>query len=393
MKARPTLGGFAGNVVSIPEPLVIAIERAVAAIPAPLGKQIDALSELFRTFTSERANLRRGSYLDDPRFRAAYLRYHLPLNVARATWALGVVNGLHPQLKELRQVVDLGAGLGSASLATFLGLGGEVPRRYQLYDRSRRALKLARELLESCALGTIASITTKEWRLPSIPEIREPSIVWLSMVLNEMESRSREPDEPKCVTLHRLARVLPPRSVVFVIEPALREPGRTLLEFHDEAVASGAWKVLAPCPHQLQCPLLRVRDRTWCHFKLAWDAPPIVREVADPLGLDASFAALSYFVLERRAPGEKLLTATSSAARVIGDPMRLENGKSGVYVCHQGKRETTAVTAGVRRGDLLTGYSARQAEALHSSSPPDKSGAQPRGGARGRPPWKRKARR
>jgi len=379
-------------VITTPGRLVAVLEEEVGRIPAPLGKQIDALSELFERFTSDRSGLRKGSYLDDPRLRTAYLRYHLPLNVARAAWVIRDLVRIHPALGELREVIDLGAGLGSASLATFFGLGESVPRRFRLFDKSRAALKTARRILESCSLGSAESIETAESRLPSIPEVASPSIVWLSMVLNELSSRDRAADDRRESTLRRLAETLPPRSVLIVMEPALREPGRALLTLHDEALATGDWRVLAPCTHQRRCPLLRLRDRSWCHFKLVWDAPPVVREVADPLGLDHTLPAFSYVALERLPPGARL-PPSSPEARVIGDPMRVQGGKRGVYVCRDGSRDAIEVSRSVRRGDILAGYSARQAGVPHSSSPPERSGSQASGGDRGRPPWKRKARR
>ena len=259
-----------------PLDLVSAIEAELASIPASPSKQVIALSELFEIFTSARPRLRHVSYLDTPKFRSAYLRYHVPLNTARATWVLRDVLHLHPGIAKLTEVVDLGAGPGSASLATLFSFPREVGRSYALHDRSRSALKVARRLLERCSAGGgVKSIQTSVTPLPGLPAMPRRALVWLSMVFNELEAGSRRQLD-RCGFLSRLAERLEPSSVVLVMEPALRGPGRNLLALHDAAVASGDWRVIAPCTHQLSCPLLRERGRSWCHFRLEWNAPRLV---------------------------------------------------------------------------------------------------------------------
>src|SRR5688572_19993856 len=92
--------------IETPTELVAAIEAEIQGIPAPLSKQVRALSELFRLFTAERSSLGRTTYLDSPKLRSAYLRYHLPLNVARATRVLSEVLRVHPAARDLTRVFD-----------------------------------------------------------------------------------------------------------------------------------------------------------------------------------------------------------------------------------------------------------------------------------------------
>jgi hypothetical protein len=177
------------------------------------------------------------------------------------------------------------------------------------------------------------------------------ALVLASMVLNEAGIGARGgPDA--AAFLGGLAGRLDPGSVVVIIEPALRAPGRSLLAVHDAAAASGAWRVLAPCTHQLACPLLRARDRSWCHFRIAWRVPRFVEEVAVPLGLARDPPSLAFLALERAdrpAPG-----GDPGRARVIGDRMRVHGGKEGIYICREGQRElAVAPPAGLERGDVV----------------------------------------
>ena len=341
--------------------LISAIEAELAPLQASLPKKLEALRELFQLFTRDRGRIKRFSYLDIPKYRGAYLSYHLPLNVARASFALKQVCSLYPGVSALPEVVDLGAGLGSASLATLFTLTSG-PRTYTLQDRSASALKVARRLLEKSASlsgeGSLRSIVLRPSSLPALPSIPKRSLVWLCMVLNELEIGPPRGMRAESF-LGKLAERLESPSVVIVVEPALRLPGRNLLALHDAAVASGWWRVIAPCTHQRSCPLLKERGKSWCHFHFRWSAPPLVREVADPLRLSWERPSFAFLALERSdAPA----TQEPHRARVIGDRMRLSGGKEGLYVCQEGERKVLAAPpGGLGRGDLVRLDSERKA--------------------------------
>lgn len=338
--------------VVTPPSLIQVLEEEVAKIPVSRNRQVEALHDLFRRFTSERGSSSRLSYLDDPRLRSAYFRYHLPLNVARMTWALEQTIAATPTLGALPQVFDLGAGLGSASLAAWLTLPHLQGRRYALADRSRAALGVARRLLVAVSKGDAGSPLGIECRLPALPRIPGPSLILASMVLNELEG-GRRGGRDVGLFLEGLERAAPPGSVLVIVEPALREPGRALLGLHDAAIRSPAWRVLAPCMHGSPCPLIPLRDRPWCHFKLRWEVPRVVREVAEPLGLEAEEPALAFLSLERVEVATPP-PAAPGLARVIGDAMVVAGGKMGAYICRDGRREVLQANPPPLRGTVIS---------------------------------------
>lgn len=366
-RARPdSRSGKDPCIQKTPPGLVTAMEEESRSAGASLPRQIEALERLHELFTSGRSRMRSMSYLDDPALRNAYLRYHLPLNAARAAFALGQVLEVHPAVGALTEVVDLGAGPGSASLASLLSLPGDAPRSYHLHDRSRAGLALARRLLVRCAesrpSGPVsAKVSTRVGSLPRLPRLPRQALVWLSMVVNELEAASRRGFDTE-VFLGHLAQAVEHPSVVIIVEPALRAPGRDLLRLHDLALRSGAWRVLAPCTHQASCPLLSGRDRSWCHFHFRWKAPRFVREVADPLGLDHAQPSVAYLALERLGGPSRGGAQTGDRARVIGDLMPIEGGRRGIYVCREGRRELLESPPGdTRRGDVIEVAERRQA--------------------------------
>jgi hypothetical protein len=339
-----------------PAAVLAALAAEVSDRSVPRGKEIEALSELFDLFTRGRSRIGRESYIDVPRLRRAYLRAHVPLNVARALHVLRHVRRLDPAVDDLPAVVDLGSGPGSASLASLSGLTPTVSRTYHLFDRSRAALAIARRLLarSAAALGIplAHAVRSEPCSLPRLPPFPRRALVWLSMVINETEvgrSRRSSPQE----FLDNLRRRLEAPSTVIIIEPALRAPGRSLLRLHD-AVARGGWRVVAPCTHQRLCPLLAARGSSWCHFRFEWQVPALAREIAAPLGLFANPPSLAFLVLRRVEEPPPADGSSADVARVIGDAMPLRSGKTGIYLCQDGERRLARL-AGValERGDIV----------------------------------------
>ena len=344
--------------ITIPDSLTAALTEEVERAKVPLHRQVEALAELFDLFTRDRRDLPGRSYLDTPRHRLAYLRYHLPVNFARAAGVLRDLAAAEPRIADLDHVVDLGAGPGSASLAALLTLPRSEDRRFILTDRSRAALRLASSLLTACAAREGIEAPRPSCvaeRLPSLPRIPPRSLVLLAMVLNELRGAGGRGIDTDVFLAH-LDRAMIPGSVLVIIEPALRAPGRELLRVHDALAGSGRWRVLAPCTHQRACPLLRLRDRPWCHFHLELRSPRLVRDVARPLGLDHQRVSLAYLAVEKLAVDAPAAEQAPAAdrARVIGDPMRVRGETSGIYICREGRRETLAEPpAGTGRGDTL----------------------------------------
>ena len=147
-------------------------------------------------------------------------------------------------------------------------------------------------------------------------------------------------------------------GAVLLVEPALRETGRALLELRDELLRGGRWAAAAPCLTQRPCPALQ-HPRDWCTALHAWQPPMHVTQLAGELGLRAD-QALAYAPL--------VLTRSVGAPprdvwRVVGVPPP-EKGKKRLFVCSdQGRvpvarldRDASPANADfdrLERGDLV----------------------------------------
>ena len=342
MKTHPALAG--------------ALRQLLGKESPPIKSQTRALGDLFELFTRARQDIGM-SYLDDPKLRRAYLQYHVPRNSARSLCVLQDVLGVYPDLHGVQHVVDLGAGPGSSSLAALCALDRSTERSFVLTDKSTRALRLARELINTTAASLSIErpeVDIRTQRLPTVPHIPPRSLVWLSMVLNELATQGREGGSIWRV-LDTLDRKMPAGSLLMIVEPALRAEGLRLLEVRERLLATGNWRVLAPCTHAAACPLLEESGRPWCHFHVDWHMDAATRKIAAPLGLDRERLSLSYLALLRVGePVNETRRAAAGIARAIGDPFEIRGGARGIYICEDGdRRELTPVPRGLERGDRV----------------------------------------
>ncbi|HEX4383994.1 MAG TPA: small ribosomal subunit Rsm22 family protein, partial [Myxococcales bacterium] len=146
-------------------------------------------------------------------------------------------------------------------------------------------------------------------------------------------------------------------GVLVLLEPALRETGRALLQLRDKLLTQG-WFAHAPCLTQKPCPAL-ASPKDWCTLEARWTPPKYFRQLADATGLRADeLLSYSAVVLRRTPPAEK-----PGSWRVVGLAPP-EKGKRRVWVCSDEGRlaavrldrdasEENAAFDELRRGDLV----------------------------------------
>lgn len=198
-----------------------------------------ARARLHEGLVGERA-LVGSPYLADPTLRAAYDTDLAPRTRA-ALARIFAAGGWAP----VRRALDLGAGTGAAGEAVRARFGPEV----ELVSVDRVG-----------APGVLVADLGRAGR-PAGVEGRFDLVV-AAHLLNELA--------PRLTVAERAARVagwcdelLEAAGTLVIVEPALRETGRALLEVRDRLVARGLF-VVAPCYWQGPCPAL-ARERDWCH--------------------------------------------------------------------------------------------------------------------------------
>src|SRR6476620_4179411 len=208
--------------------------RAASAEPLSADERRDIVAgaaRLSQGLTRER-ELAGARYFADPQLLGAYLFLYWPVSYAQGRAILSELPG------PPGDVLDLGAGPGPLALAA-LDAGATSARAI---DRSREAIAVAAALGRQLdtAVGDVAQPPAGAW-----------DTILLGHVINELA-----PDrQRRAAVLESLLARLKPGGHLVVIEPALRETSRALLEVRDLLVAHDVI-VRAPWLWRGSCPAL-----------------------------------------------------------------------------------------------------------------------------------------
>jgi ribosomal protein RSM22 (predicted rRNA methylase) len=242
--------------MELPADLRDALEAALAGTPArELTGAVDRLIERYRTPGAAAEPI-----LARPVDVLAYTAYRMPATFAAVAAALTQVAQAVPWLAPKSQV-DVGGGAGAAAWAAahvFPQLAG-----LEVIDRVPAALDLGRRLGLATSRPSVRSAT---WRLGTWPtELPAADLLTVSYLLGELT----EADQADLI-----AKAAESALAVVVVEPGTPAGYGRVLAARDRLLAS-CLRVVAPCPHQLPCPL----RRDWCHFSARINRSALHRRV------------------------------------------------------------------------------------------------------------------
>jgi ribosomal protein RSM22 (predicted rRNA methylase) len=294
-------------------PRLLAVWRAARKLPegppALLPKELKEVAAGVRTLslglTRER-QLAGARYMDDPRLLGAYLLFYWPVSYAQGRQVLGELPA------RARRVLDLGSGPGPLAFAALDAGAAEVTAA----DRSRPALALAREL----AAEASEALATREWDPHRAGELPATSLdaVLMGHLLNELFGHGEPALGRRAALVERALAALRPGGSVVLIEPALRETSRELLQLRDVLVRRG-FAVRAPCLFRGDCPAL-TKPSDWCHAERAWSMPPLLEQLARAAGLHKEALKMSYLVLAPKGEPWREPPAGRSF-RIVSEPL------------------------------------------------------------------------
>lgn len=217
-------------------------------------------------------------YMDDPKLLGAYLLFYWPVSYAQARATLSELT------TRPRAVLDLGSGPGPMAFAAMDAGASTVTAA----DRSKPALDLARTLATEAGEG----IATREWS----PEKPLPDgkfdVITMGHVVNELFNGQIA---PRAQLLEKILERVNANGSLVVVEPALRETSRALLQVRDVLVARG-YAIRAPCLFRGACPAL-IKESDWCHAERQWRMPKLVEDLARGAGLHKESLKMSYLIV------------------------------------------------------------------------------------------------
>jgi len=300
-----------------------------------------AVAELSRLFTKERAALGR-PYLEDAVLAAAYLRYFLPVNLAKVQVLLDEMPV--PEAGERCSVLDLGSGPGTGALAV---LDWWHRRRLDsalsvvAVDNSPTALNQAEQLWNRYCQTT--GITTARLHIHEADVERgvwfEPEkqqapfdLIILANCLNELS----ESIATRAGLVTSALSLLAPQGTLMIVEPALRETSRALHQVRDRLLQEKRCTVYSPCLHENGCPAL-VNPDDWCHEERAWEPPASIQEIDKEVGFIKDALKFSYLLVRKN--GKTIVDRRPDVYRVVSE-LREMKGEKRAWLCNElGRQE------------------------------------------------------
>ena len=191
---------------------------------------------------------------------AAYAAYRMPATAAATTAALREIRLSLPGWAP-SSLIDFGAGTGGSAWA----VASDLPsiEAITLLEQSPDAIRLGRAIFAQAQSGVLRSATWRSWRLADTDDgtagaaetgLPAADLATVCYVLGELT-----PAQQAALTM--LAAGAAP--AVVLVEPGTPAGHRRILAARARLLSSG-YRVAAPCPHELHCPL--DVDGDWCHF-------------------------------------------------------------------------------------------------------------------------------
>ncbi|CCV12719.1 small ribosomal subunit Rsm22 family protein [Mesorhizobium sp. STM 4661] len=291
--------------MELPGPLRQGVERLLEKVPLPVLKQAArTLSDRYR------AELRDGRlHMAEEMAVKAYLATRLPATYAAVRASLDAISEARPDYAP-KTLLDVGAGPGTVLWAT-VDLWPDLQQAVLL-----EASATVRKIGETLATDAITAGTT--WLTGDVTidlgDLEPADLVTCAYVLDEIAPASL----PKLVD--RLWQLT--ADTLLVVEPGTPAGWQRILAVRRQLIEAGA-HVLAPCPHELPCPLAAP---DWCHFsrRVARSRLHRLAKDADVPWEDEKFI----YVAASRHP------APSRAARVIAPP-KSGSGKVLLKLCEK----------------------------------------------------------
>jgi len=287
-------------------------------------------------------------YMDDPQLLGAYLLFYWPISYAQGRQVLGELR-LRP-----RTVLDLGSGPGPLAFAAIDAGAAEVTAA----DRSRPALALARELAAQAG----EALASREWdpqRGGELPQTGVDAIL-MGHFLNELFGQGAPALGRRAALVERALEAVRPNGSVVLIEPALRDTSRQLLQLRDMLVQRG-FAVRAPCLFRQGCPALH-KPTDWCHAERSWSMPPLLQALARAAGLHKEALKMSYLILAPKPEGWAELPA-GRTFRIVSEPLEGKGrqrlmgcgpeGRMGLALQQKHRTAANAAFFKLARGDVI----------------------------------------
>lgn len=273
------------------------LETKQTDLPTALTHLRPDVQRLSDVFTFERAT-KLADYSQDARLLLAYGLFFFPQTYARISLVLAeLAKKWKPPGEEKLRLLDIGSGLGAATLATafspVLQKGGSITA----LDHSPSSLRILQELFTTHQNLWPQSELRTQWydaRRPLPKKIGDFHLILSCFALNEICGTD---DESISHWLRNTLSLLVEGGALILCEPATQECSVRLQKLREIALTKNLAVPLAPCLHHESCPMLQYED-IWCHQVRRWYPPQSAEFLNRRLHRNLTDLKFSYLLLQ-----------------------------------------------------------------------------------------------
>ncbi|MCE9591899.1 MAG: small ribosomal subunit Rsm22 family protein [Planctomycetes bacterium] len=309
--------------------------------PSVLARRVLALSDLY---TTERDAIQEESATGE--HLMAKVLYFLVSDAPKPVMVLRELAERYPEMVMAKpdrplRVCDAGAGVGATSVGLLLALDSSrvAEAEIEALDSHDRSLDMWSATTRQAAVIAGIRLNAK----PVACDLRQTAqrthpghdLFIAQALLNELfptAGATAEHDEASMQARADWVSALTGGAVGVVIEPALKETTRPLQAVRDQLLKRGGWRVLAPCPHDQPCPMLR-SPRDWCHEVRLFEPMKRVAEIQAQTHRRDNRTKFSFLAVAPAAAGLTPHAADGNlSGRLVSDALN-SKGKMERYLC------------------------------------------------------------
>ena len=294
------------------------VNKAILA----LEPAVRYLSDQFTTKRSEDF----AHYSEDPELLLAYGMFFFPQTYSRVRFPLEELirfTRWRPKSDAPFQILDMGCGLGAASLSIADFFPGQ-PTKIIGWDQSPTSLKHFEAIARDRRID-LHTFNKDLHRLPIKVKPHVSDLVLMSFSLNELFHAV----EPETSWLESLWSLVQEEGLLLIIEPSLHQTPVRLEKIREFFRAQSNSHILAPCLHSETCPLLK-NVKTQCHEVRHWKPPESLKILNKGLFREISLLKFSFLAIQKTTTAPRPLNP--QITRMIS-PMLDENGKTIFHGC------------------------------------------------------------
>lgn len=251
--------------------------------------------------------------------------------IARLPGTLSALNYIFSELdKRLpgfkpKTILDCGLGPGTSLYACIMNYMNDFS--FTAIEKEQHFIDITKDALNNLAPHWAEKVDLRKQKLPADIGNKIYDLGIVSYMISETSTKS----------LTSLATWLLERcNVLIVVDAGTPQVFSQVLAFRSAIIDDKNFSIIAPCPHELPCPLM---NKDFCHFKTRFLRPNVLRKIKSA-STNYEDEKFSYLIAAKNS----LLEQKQSYDRIIAQPIK-RKGHTILDICNKnGEKERKVIS-------------------------------------------------